>query len=244
MKNRRKQKKILICVEGAKTEVRLMERLLNIYGIDADCEIVSYRTNIYALHKAMFRDSDPENMGLLLTLKEHEPDAEKKKIFDDAYTDILLIFDMDPQDDLFAGEKLLEMTSYFSESSDNGKLYINYPSAEAFYHMRAIPDAEYYERFATLSEMKAHTYKARVNAESKGSDHRKFASDRTSCNAVIGQNIEKARRITQSAESGENIFNMVPLLNKQLDFLNREQKIWVLCTCAFFIAEYNPELII
>ncbi|MDR1060456.1 MAG: hypothetical protein LBL83_04420 [Clostridiales bacterium] len=62
--------------------------------------------------------------------------------------------------------------------------------------------------------------------------------------AVIRQNLEKARRITHAAESDENIFNMAPLLDKQLDFLNREQKIWVLCTCTFFIAEYNPKLII
>ena len=43
------KRKILILVEGAKTDVNLMERLLSIYEFDFNYEIVSYCTNIYTL---------------------------------------------------------------------------------------------------------------------------------------------------------------------------------------------------
>ncbi|MBP1592441.1 MAG: hypothetical protein ILP22_10405 [Oscillospiraceae bacterium] len=44
-----KTPKILMLVEDAKTDVRLMKHLLSIYGISSNHEIVSYNTNIYTL---------------------------------------------------------------------------------------------------------------------------------------------------------------------------------------------------
>lgn len=65
-----KQKaKILILVEGEKTDVRLMRHLLNVYGISDNHTIVSYNTNIYTLYREMFADGDPSSMDILQLLK-------------------------------------------------------------------------------------------------------------------------------------------------------------------------------
>lgn len=66
-----------------------------------------------------------------------------------------------------------------------GKLYLNYPMVEAFYHMSSIPDEQYSNRFATLEELQAGTYKMRVNRENRNHDYTKFATDRVECNIVI-----------------------------------------------------------
>lgn len=42
--------KILMLFEGAKTDVKLMTHLLEVYGIDNNHTIVSYNTNIYTLY--------------------------------------------------------------------------------------------------------------------------------------------------------------------------------------------------
>ena len=68
-----------------------------------------------------------------------------KKKFNINYSDIILIFDFDPQDDLFTSKKIEEMLEYFKESSDMGKLYINYPMVESFYHMKTIPDLNFHK---------------------------------------------------------------------------------------------------
>ena len=101
--------KILVLVEGAKTDVRLMQKLFEVYGISERYEILSYNTNIYTLYREMFSDGDPSSIDTLQNLKEHERDAEKKKLFDNRYSDILLIFDLDPQDPQFSGDKITEM---------------------------------------------------------------------------------------------------------------------------------------
>ena len=232
--------KILFLVEGAKTDVRLMQKLLSVYGFDQKYEIVSYNTNIYTLYNEMFRDNDPADLDLLQVLKEHEKDPRKKPLFDQSYSDILLIFDLDPQDPLFTSDKIQRMTEYFVESSDMGKLYLNYPMVEAFYHMHDIPDAHFNEYFTTQEELSNGTYKQRVNQENRNRNYTKFAVTKEECNTVIQQNIEKARWLCNVPDG---IPDEISILSAELRYWE-QQMISVLCTCVFYIPEYDPKLII
>jgi len=244
--------KILVLVEGEKTDYQLMKRLLQLYGISDSHRIVSYNTNIYVLYNyvlynEIFRDGDPASMDILQTLKEHERDLEKKKLFDERYSDILLIFDLDPQDPAFSADKILEMVSFFVESSDMGKLYLNYPMVEAFYHMKSIPDSEYNGYTASLVELRRHKYKERVTNENRNHSYAKFAVTKEECSTVIGQNIEKAWLISGTERLMDGVFRFLPdsvdILKAQLKNLDELQLVSVLCTCVFYIADYNPTLL-
>ena len=219
-----KKRKILVLVEGAKTDVALMERLFSIYQIDFKYEIVSYCTNIYTLYKEMFEDNDPDDMDLLQLLKSREPDLVKKTLFDESYSDILLIFDLDPHDFGFTPEKIRHIAKYFVESSDVGKLYINYPMVEAFYHMTSIPDLNFNTYNATLNELSAGTYKARVNRENRNHDYRKFAATKEECNIVIRQNISKAWLVVGDPED-DMPPSQAEILNTQLNSIQNESSI-------------------
>jgi hypothetical protein len=238
-----RKRKILLLVEGEKTDVALMERLLTVYQMDIKYEIVSYKTSIYELYREMFEDNDPASMDLLQVLKSHESEPKEKAKFDDSYSDILLIFDLDPHYHLFSPEKIKRMADYFVESSDMGKLYINYPMVEAFYHMSSIPDPNYDSYFATLDELIAGEYKARVNCENRNHDYRKFAVTKEECNIVIRQNIHKAWRLIGHAPEDNLLPEQLAVLNVQLSAVHDERRVAVLSTCPFFIPEYNPNLI-
>ena len=180
-----------------------MQKLFEVYGISERYEILSYNTNIYTLYREMFSDGDPSSIDTLQNLKEHERDAEKKKLFDNRYSDILLIFDLDPQDPQFSGDKITEMAEYFTESSDMGKLYINYPTVEAFYHMKSIPDNDFGTYTSSMEELKSRQYKRRVNLENRDRDYGKFIKNRNECSTVIRQHIAKAWKIiASSADEG------------------------------------------
>ena len=239
--------KILVLVEGAKTDYKLMKHLLHVYGIESSHEIVSYDTNIYTLYKEMFQDGDPNSIDILQNLKEHERDEEKKKLFDERYSDILLIFDLDPQAPDFSPEKIMAMMTYFVESSDMGKLYINYPMVESFYHMKSIPDDNYNAYTASLEELREHKYKQRVNAENRNHDYSKFAVTRAECTTVIQQNIDKAWLLTETKRLVDDLSCVLPesadILRSQLKNMEEKQLVSVLCTCAFYIADYNPHLL-
>ncbi len=245
--NSANQKKILVLVEGEKADVIVMQKLFAMYPeLDAKYKIISYCTNIYTLYQDFFPDGIAQHsLDLLQVLKSREKDLAQKYIFDDKYTDILLIFDLDPQDPLFTRDKIRQMQAYFCESSDMGKLYLNYPMIEAFYHMTNIPDAEYISRTVGMEELKGKTYKSRVNCESKGRNYRKFIANRDDCNTVILQNIGKARYLLEEAIEPSPIWielNYLELLERQLDFLQSDY-LYVLCTCVMYVYDYNSQLL-
>ncbi len=240
--------KILVIVEGAKTDVRLMEHLLNVYEIDEKHEIVSYNTNIYSLYKEMFREVDPENIDILQLMKEHEKDPRKKELFDVHYSDILLIFDFDPHDPQFSEDKISKMINFFVESSDMGKLYINYPMVESFYHMKSIPDEEYDSYTVSMDELIAKTYKQRVNYENRNHDYSKFAINKEECDLIIRQNINKSWKLCRLQRLSSDIDIELPnsneILHNQLLKMKSENSFAVLCTCVFYIVDYNAKLIL
>ena len=123
-----------------------------------------------------------------------------------------------------------------------GKLYLNYPMVEAFYHMTETPDSDYISRYATLEEPEKGEYKTRVNKENRNHDCTKFAVDRNECNTVIKQNIEKGFVI-----SGKKKDTLLPdldiILEKQINNIETMKRVFVLCTCAFYITDYNSNLI-
>lgn len=241
--------KILVLVEGQKTDPKLMKHLLDTYGISQSHEIVSYNTNIYTLYNEMFRDGDPDSMDILQILKEREKDESVRTLLNQRFSDILLIFDLDPQDPLYAPEKVISMMQYFVESSDMGKLYLNYPMVESFYHMKSIPDEDYNSYTVSLAELVAKQYKARVNRENRDHDYNKFAVNKQECDTVIRQNIEKAVLVADlhdniNVEDADLVLpDSTDILTAQLDTLSKEGFLSVLCTCVFYIVDYNPNLI-
>lgn len=234
------KKKVLVVVEGEKTDYRLMEQLFQIYQLDSEYEIIPFRTNIYVLYNAMFRNNSPEDMDLAQTLKEREEDPERRKVLDDQYTDILLVFDMDPQDSQYSPEHLSTMQAYFSESTEMGKLYLSYPMIEAFYHLVSLPDPAFHERLVAMSELRGRHYKQRVSRETIGSDYRKFAHSKDEWSQAINHHIAKAKHICLS---DDRFPDMNELLSRQIDELENHSRLFVLCTCVFFILEYNSDLL-
>ena len=236
-----KNAKILILVEGAKTDLRLMKKLLSFYGISNTHQIVSYNTSIYDLYKKMFYENDPDSSDLLQVLKEHERDETKKALFNERYSDIILIFDLDPQAPDYTPEAITKMAEYFTESSDSGKLYLNYPMVESFYHMKSIPDPDFDQYTVSMEELIHRSYKSRVKKTCR-IPYSNFASTKEECNLVISQNLEKAGFILHQPANLLPI-NTKDLLSAQLSYLQQNSQLYVLCTCIFYIADYNPLLL-
>ena len=113
--------------------------------------------------------------------------------------------------------------------------------------MKDIPDDAYNTYTATLEELRYRKYKERVNRENRNHDYTKFATTKEECTTIINQNIDKAWLLSADQRSGDENDQIVPdasvLLKAQLKMLNEEQLVSVLCTCVFYIADYNPKLL-
>lgn len=164
-------KQVLAVSEGH-TEVRLLKRLFEEFNLLVP-DIVSLNANLYRFYLE-YESYECDYSDLDITAVLHScsqvgtKDKEKlrgKSATD--FSDIFLVFDLDPHTPDFNEDALRKLLSHFNDSSDVGKLYINYPMAESFYHvphevldgtMRAFPPIRF-----TLRELTA--YKKRVNLE-------------------------------------------------------------------------------
>ena len=119
---------------------------------------------------------------------------------------------------------------------------------ESFYHMKSIPDEEYDSYTVLMDELIARSYKQRVNFENRNHDYSKFAINKNECNVVIHQNIDKSWKLCRLQRLFSDIDTELPdsneILHNQLLKMKLENSLAVLCTCIFYIAEYNPKLIL
>lgn len=140
----RERRKSLFIVEGNHEKNELMEFLLLIFPeIDIKVEdIIVYGTNIYMLYedivKEYHEDWDSQDIDLAYMVS-------KKKAYEvllrkDDFINIILIFDYERHDPNFDENKICRMQQYFSDSTDVGKLYINYPMVESYQHFEQWPD--------------------------------------------------------------------------------------------------------
>jgi len=238
------KKKILILVEGQNTEPELLQKLFTFYPeLDVKYEVVSYCTHIYALYQSLFADDRASEMDLLQVLKEREKDDKQKIILDQKYTDILLFFDFDAHDSQFTEEKIKKMLAYFCESSDMGQLYINYPMVESFYHLKDIPDIEFQDKIIEVQALRDGKYKEIVHKESFRRFHKKYPASRKLYSCIIRHHIEKALHICASKPLlvNQEKLDANMILDVQLDAM-KNGYINVLCTCVWFIYEYNEVL--
>lgn len=241
-----KNRSILLIVEGERTEPKLVERVLEVYGIKDVEGVYPYGTNIYDLWHRMFEGMDDlDDLSLTLTLRERETDPEKRKLLDRDYSDIILVFDFDPQDHQYSPEKLKEMARYFNESTENGKLYLNYPMIESYKDMLILPyDEKYNNRNISMELLKTKRYKEVVGARSKIPSIE--ACSTPVFDQILLQNIEKASLLVgypfmiSDLERIYEALTQESILMVEAELVESKAMVSVLCTCLWFVIDYGP----
>ncbi len=246
------ERNILLVVEGEDDEVKLFKRIFACFDEMELTEdnICIYGTSIWVLNDHLRRDFGEnwynEELDFLEYLRSKNPELCDKKI-----TDIFLVFDFERQDSRFDAQKLISMQRFFSNSTENGQLYISYPMIEAYRHMkRPLPDNEFLERACACKLLKRGKYKELVGAESKFTQLSKIS--REDLRELVIHNLCKASHITYSSSSLSydtafeywKLLDLDSILIKQSSFADSpDGYVYVLCTCLFFIPEYNSNLI-
>jgi len=245
-------KKILVITEGENTEPELIQKLSEIFA-EEKLDIYRYKSSIHSLYNCLNRYSgDLENTDFLSVLRANENNATEKAKLTDRYTDIFLVFDFDPQDNTYSLEHLEALMSYFCESTQNGKLYINYPMVESFYHLRhetvknCVEDSTFKDRKFSLVELyapKKCAYKTIARYGEFGCRSNAKHLNKEKLTLIIHQQLCKGNfvlngKYTPIKEFGQTA--MTDILHKQAAMLAETQEAYVLNTCCFHIAEEYP----
>lgn len=228
-------KNILIICEG-KDEERLFNKLFELYPIDANYVLYQYQTNLHLFGKFLIEEyidkgSDIDDLDIIQVLKDYRFES----ILDMKYTDILLVFDFDSQDPRYSPDRLKQLQYLFSESTNQGQLYINYPMIEAALDFDEIPDSDYINKTIDKELLKRSGYKNKVRRTSAIGVY----SDLNSINLpiILKQTDEKFLVITKG--TSENKYGC--LLNYQIQLLQQSDSISVINTSLIFLKEYNSQ---
>lgn len=160
------RRKNLLIVEGNHEKNKLFWLILKSFPeIDINMnDIWIYGTNIYMLYEDIVREygeewyDDDIDLPFVISKKQNYDSIQYKNDF----TNIILIFDYEHHDPKFDEEKILEMQGYFRDSTDMGRLYINYPMIESYQHLTDLPDSQYENRKISVTLQPGKQYKKMI----------------------------------------------------------------------------------
>lgn len=236
--------KILFIVEGDNDEVSFVRRLLAKCYPNHAYEVYSYRCNIHVLAQTLFNEYptfDEDEIDIQLVLKSKEKDKHKRTLLSQDYRDVFLIFDFDPQHDHPHYDTVSRMLRYFTDSSNHGKLFINYPMMQSYKHFSFLPDDSFESRQVTVDECK--NYKRIVGDMSSFTDINAYSF--STFVSLIVHHLRKAnflitgRYETPSCDeylswSGTEIFDC------QCGRLENSNSVLVLNTSIFLGVDFRP----
>ncbi len=185
-----------------------------------------------------------KGLDIVSVLKENASD-EDRKMLDQYFSDVYLVFDMDPHDTLYDDVRLSLAMDYFSDSTENGKLYLNYPMIQSYKHLCKPFDEDYIDRTVSLDSIKR--YKELVNDEAYPGikDLGKYTED--TCLMIVKLNLRKVNRIlTGSSEvpstDAYRTIDLAKVLEAQRELLQRERLLYVLNTSVLNVVDFNPTM--
>lgn len=126
-----------------------------------------YGTNIYLLYNDIVNEygvqwiQDDIDLPFVISKKKNF----ESLCYKEDFTNIILVFDYERHDTNFSETKILEMQNYFTDATEVGKLYINYPMIESYQHLAALPDLDYAERKIAVTLQPGAKYKELVKRE-------------------------------------------------------------------------------
>lgn len=238
-------KKILFIVEGETDEPDFLNKVREQLFQNYDIEYYTYNTSIHDLIDGLCPDGEfCEDFDLKLTLKSMEKDEEKRKKLEGKYTDVFLIFDMEPHYQKQHYDSIKKMLQFYTDSSGEGKLYINYPMMQSYKHVKTMPDLEFKDKKVTLEEVKR--YKQLVGDESEYQHLSRY--DFKILLSLCAHHLMKLNYVLTgkyaipTVEQFES-FKYDSLLEHEVKQWKEENRVDVLNTSILWILEFTPRYI-
>lgn len=241
------ERRVLFVVEGKKDEPRLLKGMYRVLMGTKTENMFVYGTTIHHLLRKMSSDGTwDDDLDLVSVLKE-DASEEDSKMLDQDFSDVYLVFDMDPQDRIYNEGLLSEAIRFFDDSTENGKLYLNYPMMQSYKHLKEPYDEDFLDRTVSLDDIRKG-YKELVDQEAYDGikDIGKFTEETYIMLIIL--NLRKANRMMNDdkglPDSDEYAgWDLSDILEIQKQKLSAESRIFVINTSVFNAVDFNPGLI-
>jgi len=149
--------KILFIVEGIRPEDSIINSFKEHFFSKDLIVTCVYCTCIYKIFKELKQDEFLDIFSLMKEIKYNKEILSQYKR--DDFSQIYLFFDYDGHASNASNDKLEHLLDFFTEETENGKLFINYPMVESLKH---IENSENFQHL-TIDSKIDRSYKTHVN---------------------------------------------------------------------------------
>lgn len=244
-------KQILVVLEGKKPETAIINKIDELFSLGLSVQIV-FGANIYELYRSIHDDEFTKIEDLSFGINTFDLIKESSsETFTDYNTALLqdytaqdfafiyMFFDFDPWSATESRplEIVKNMLELFNEPTEQGKLYINYPSIESFNHITDDFQDLYYQYSKDGAKYK--TVAGQYVPEFK--EYRQIMKiSKSDLLDLIKLHLQKANFICNDAfampQSIDDI-EQIKIFDKQFVFYKEEQKTYVLSSIPIFLLE-------
>lgn len=228
---------ILLVVEGKDEKDEIKDTISSFLTItNSESEIVVFGTSIFELYD--YLKDDPYFDLVSLLVAEKKLVLPKGKTSKTAFSEKYLVFDFEPKYQKYSDEKIISLQNYFNNETENGKLYINYPTFESLYDMNALPDKRYLTSKIELTDFEASEYKHKVYSSSF-CNHRPIKNSYQLLQIAV-LNYLKIKSIIACEVNPEQY--QETLLNKQITSKTKDDTIFIINTLSLFPYDYSDDM--
>ena len=228
---------LLFIVEGERVEPRILESLWHSFfrNTSKSKYFVTYDSNIYLLWNEMKADTDLELLEILI--ERNDRNREELRLIKNEISEVYLFFDYDGHANEASDDDLIEMVEYFNIETDNGKLFISYPMAEALRHIN--PSSFNFQDLTVPAKENIH-YKEKVGRESTIQNVSKINGNLW--NMICSENLRKGNnlinRISDLPSDPSSVEQFLILKNQLNEYITPQSLVSVLSAFPFFIYHY------
>lgn len=226
--------KVLFVFEGKETEGKVADNFAKYFSNENLIVQCAYCTNIYNLYKKISKDEDLDIFSLL-----KEIDCNKKTLLQykrKDFAEVYLFFDYDGHTTSASDEKMTNILNLFSEETEHGKIYINYPMLESLKHYSEVIDFKELK----VDAKKNIKYKQKVNRECYKEliDFNRYTKEIWSF--LIKLHLKKMNYITNEEYilPSKNSTQDVIFSKQQEKYINVDKTIAVLNSFPIFLSDY------
>lgn len=246
---------ILFVFEGGKVEPTIFDSIGRLFLSGEELRTVVCGFDLPTLYSRL--KSNGEDLFRSLPLSENGIVVPEGKRMDTLFSQIFLFFDYDFQNRMGLeklNEILEEMLVFFSDETENGKLYVNYPMVESLKYTKELPDDHYYEYMATRQECVEHKFKEKAEqfAYPQAKAYRFIDLSKTDGKTAVSnwenlrlQNVKKANYLltgdNEMPDDKATVNQSVLFLAQKTKHVIPQGQVAILNSFPLFIFEYMKE---
>lgn len=244
---------ILFVFEGGKAEPKIFESIKKLFLSGEELHVVRCGFDLPTLYANLKKNG--EDLFRSLPLEENGILIPEGKRVDTMFSQIFLFFDYDFQNRMGIkrlNDILEEMLDFFSDETENGKLYVNYPMVESLKYTKELPDEKYYDYEVTRQECVEHRFKdnAEKYAYNKAKGYRFIDIERNDNKIVIAnwkllqwQNVSKANYMLTGEKKipeDKQMINQKKIFDVEVEnFVVPKETVSILNSFPLFLYDYR-----